>query len=249
MLEKFIDNAREDSLTAAVFSHLRHLPSQLFWRILSKACCCAENLPDCPGEPDIFNPWPKWNPTGTVTNNTYVEPDVFIRFAAFDLIIEAKIAKAGTQSGDQWQNELIAYTNEYGKDKRSVRMIALGGIHSEGDVTLTHTWRESATESGSVSGNSHQFNCPVHMCQWSTVLLECQRLKRELEEANMNNPSFQTFAHIRILNDLRLFFEVHGYPALKWFDDFKFESNLLDDSVGSDQQYFRNISLNFQSLL
>lgn len=246
MLEKFIDKACEDSLTAAVFSHLLHLPSKLFWRILSEACCTA-NPGDYPGEPLIFNFRPKWNPAGTKPNNTYVEPDIFIHFAGFDLIIEAKIAKAGTQSRDQWQKELIAYTNEYGKDKRSVRMIALGGIHSEDDVPLTHTLRESATESGSVSGDSHQFNCPVHMCQWSTVLLQCQRLKRELEEANTINPSSQTYAHIRVLNDLRLFFEAHGYQALKWFDDFKFKSNLLDDSVESDQQYFRNISLQFQS--
>jgi hypothetical protein len=247
MLEKFINKACENSLFAAVFSHLLHLPSQLFWRILSKACYTA-NLGNYPGEPLIFSFRPKWNPAGT-TNVTYVEPDFFVRFADFDLIIEAKIAKAGTQSRDQWRKELIAYTNEYGKDKRSVRMIALGGIHSEDDVPLPHTWRESATESGSVSGDSHQFNCPVHMCQWSTVLLECQRLKRELEEANTINPSSQTYAHIRILNDLTLFFEEHEYPALKWFADFDFKPNLLDISVDSDQQYFQNVSLKFRSLL
>jgi len=226
MLEKFIDNAREDSLTAAVFSHLLHLPSETFWEILREACY-TNYLPEYPGDPELIS-WPNWNSEGT-ENTDRVIPDLFMRFKAFDLIIEAKIKDDGTQDRLQWERELIAYANEYGKEK-PVRMIALGGIHLENDDRLTDP-----------------VNCPVHMCRWSSVLLECQRLKRELE-ANKHTATSRTSADIRILTDLMAFFAAHGYPALQWFDDFDFKSNLLGASVDSDQQYFRNISLKFQRL-
>ena len=131
MIAKFIDNAREDSLTASVFSHLLHLPSEVFWRILRQACY-SKNLPDFPGEPELA-PWPRWNPAGT-ENPGCVIPDLFIRFDAFDLIIEAKIKDDGTQDRSQWERELTAYMNEYGKEEKTIRMLAIGGIHSHQDV-------------------------------------------------------------------------------------------------------------------
>ena len=229
MLERYINNARENSLTAAVFSHLLHLPSEMFWQILCKGCY-TKNLPDYPGEPELIW-WPSWDAKET-GNPVRVEPDLFMRFSSFDLIIEAKRWDNGMQDTDQWTRELIAYTNVYGKDKRSVRMIALGGIHSENDGEVQH---ESVV-------------CPVHMCRWSGLLHKCQCLKIELEKTNHNNPSSRVYAYIRILNDLTAFFEVHGFPALKWFLDFDFKSNLLDDTVESDRQYFQNISNQFQKL-
>jgi len=245
MLPKFIDNAREDSLTAAVFSHLLHLPTEVFWRIMRRAC--YTNLqPDYPGEPRSVEFWPNWKSAGT-GNSDRVIPDLFMRFMSFDLIVEAKIKDHGTQYRTQWQRELIAYTNEYGKEKRLVKMIALGGIHSESDERLTHQWCEATTASGDANVETHQFDCVVHMCRWSTVLLECQRLKVELEETNKNNPSSRTFADLRILNDLIVFFATHGYVVLRWFDDFDFRSNLLGPLADSDQHYFRNISLQIQS--
>ena len=239
MLAKFIDKAREDSLTASVFSHLLHLTSEQFWKILSGACY-TKMQPEHPGEPILVVAWPNWNATKT-SNEFRVFPDLLIRFTDFDLIIEAKIAEAGTQYREQWQNELIAYTNEYGKEKRQVRMIALGGIHSERGEPLSHTW----SEPNGRSGESHHFECLVHMCQWSTVLLECQRLKRELERKK--HSASRMAADIRILNDLIALFAAHNYPALQWFKDFDFKSNFLTPLVDSDQQFFRNISHQFQS--
>jgi hypothetical protein len=160
------------------------------------------------------------------------------------LIIEVKRWDRGMQDDQQWEKELIAYTNEYGAQKRQVKMIALGGIHSHKDQTIKYVWRPNDAD----GENPHDFICPVHMCQWSTVLLECQRMKRALERSNRNNPSSQTFADLRILTDLTAFFTTHGYVALRWFEDFDFKSNLLDDSADSDQQYFHNIRFRFQSL-
>jgi len=233
MLEKFIDNAREDSLTAAVFSHLFHLPSEMFWKEILCRACYTKNLPDDAGEPEEILPWSSWDAKET-ENSDRVIPDLFIRFASFDLIIEAKRWDNDMQTPSQWQNELIAYTNKYGKGKQ-VRLLALGGIRSENDELLTSP-----------------VVCPVHMCRWSAVLLECQRLKKNLEEKKLDKettPPSRTYADVRILNDLIAFFDAHGFPALQWFADFNFKSNLLSSSVDIDQQYFRNISLQFQSLL
>ena len=230
MLAKFIDDAREDSLTAAVFSHLLHLPCEVFWQVLRQACY-SKSLPDNPGEPLMFHAWPNWNPKDT-GNSDRVIPDLFIRFASFDLIIEAKRWDNDMQDPSQWQRELIAYINEYGNEKREVKMLAMGGIHSEIDEKLIH----------------QSFDCTVHKCRWSTVLLECQHLKREYEEKNKTNPTSRVSADVRILDDLIDLFATHGFVVLRWFADFDFKPNLLDSSVDADQQHFQNISLQFKSL-
>jgi hypothetical protein len=131
MISRFIANPREDSLTAAVFSHLLHLPSEVFWDILRRSCG-SRDLPGNPGGPLQVDPWPKWSAKGT-TNQRSVSPDFFIRFAEFDLIVEAKRGDHGTQSPDQWKRELTAYANEYGEEEQAVRMLAIGGIHGEAD--------------------------------------------------------------------------------------------------------------------
>jgi hypothetical protein len=240
MLVQFTNNSIEDSLTAAVFSHLLHLPSDMFWRILRKACYSKE-LPQDAGEPKQLNVRPKWT-----YEATWRRPDLFIRFDDFDLIIEAKKKDDKKQSRSQWEDQFVAYTNKYGKEK-PVRMIALGGIHIEKDDLLPFNYRESAKERSGISVESVTFNCPVHMCRWSTLLLECNRLKRDLEEKNEKTPSPQTYAHLRILTDLIAFFAAHGYPLLRWFADFNFKPNLLDDDCcSSHQQYFRKISHKLQ---
>jgi hypothetical protein len=245
MLAKFINNAREDSLTASIFSHLLHLPSEVFWSILSNACPSAK-FPTYPGEPKSIHAWPNWNSFGT-KNTHRVIPDLVIEFHDFDLIIEVKRWDIPMQDKEQWKSEFKAYTNEYGEKKRKVKMIALGGILSSEDKELEHNW-QSNDASGRAKGNdSHTFICPVYMCQWSTVLHECECLKRKLKEDNKNNPSSRTYADIRILNDLKALFETHGYAALRWFDDFDFKPYLLDTSVDSYQQFFRNSIFQFQS--
>src|SRR5438552_1575411 len=111
MLGKFVVHC-EDSLMAAVFSHLLHLPFTIFWHILRDACY-GTGLPAVVGEPKIIALWPKWDPQGT-RNSSYVEPDLFLRFEDFDLIIEAKRWDQGMQSRNQWEDQLTAYANEYG---------------------------------------------------------------------------------------------------------------------------------------
>lgn len=75
MLGKFIKH-QEDSLTASVFTHLLHLPIELFWQILHEACYTA-NLPGDSGALRQMNRWPSWSPEGT-GNVQRVIPDLFL---------------------------------------------------------------------------------------------------------------------------------------------------------------------------
>jgi hypothetical protein len=138
----------------------------------------------------------------------------------------------------------MAYANEYGHERRVVRMIALGGIHSHCDATLPHTWHSIPRGTGGLEHDTHAFECPVYMCQWSTILLECQRYKRRLEVAAV--PTSRTLADIRILGDLIALFERHGYRVLRWFEDFDFASMRLDDQWVVDLGFLNAASYQFQ---
>ncbi|MFA6290075.1 MAG: hypothetical protein WC661_22035 [Opitutaceae bacterium] len=93
-------NHCEDSLTAAVFTHLLHLPVELFWRILRDACYTCR-LPENSGEVLDAAFWPAWDAAGT-NNSARVIPDLFLRFTEFDLIIEAKRWDDSMQDKHQW---------------------------------------------------------------------------------------------------------------------------------------------------
>src|ERR1035438_1525802 len=102
MLGKYI-NIREDSLTASVFTHLLHLPTEVFWRILRNACYTSR-LPEYPGEPISVEFLPNWDSKGT--DNTHcVIPDLFMRFANLHLIIESKRWDVNMQDRGQWTKE------------------------------------------------------------------------------------------------------------------------------------------------
>jgi len=245
MLEKFID-PRENSLTATVFSHLLHLPADVFWQILRKACL-TNSLPPCPGEPTAINYWPKWNPSGT-GNDRYVEPDVFLRFAEFDLIIEAKRWDARMQDRNQWLRELQAYTNEYGEENCPVRLIALGGVdnHGEPDDELRGMWSPvSVKRADDGATTTLPIVCPVHACRWDCLLAECQRMEKAL--AKLPLASFQTGAHRRILADLIDLFAGHGFPTGQWFEDVVQEHPRFGSTMQSYHLTFSTLSSRFQS--
>ena len=198
----------ENSLTAAVFGHLLHLPIELFWQVLRNACY-TDRLPPCPGEPTLVTPWPSWDATGT-RNSTRVEPDLFLRFPNLDLIVEAKRRDERQQNPEQWRDQLIAYANEYAGEgtRPEVRLIALGGLWGHAD-------EEIKVEVSPAAATAVEIRCPVHMCRWGRLLEECRRLERELGRAGY--ATAQTHAHRRILADLIGLFAVHGFQTGTWF--------------------------------
>ncbi len=212
MLGKFINHC-EDSLTASVFTHLLHLPSEVFWKILSNACYYTDCLPKHAGEPLSVEPFPNWNPKGTVNTNRVI-PDLFIRFANFDLIVEAKRRDADMQDPDQWEKEVTAYANEFGEEKIPVRMIALGGVGN----------RKKDEEVPFINRS-----CTVHMCKWEHLLAECKRMKKEME--GIQYKSSQTYACARTITHLIDLFAWHGFSTGQWFSDFNFEKHRLSPLI------------------
>lgn len=219
----------EDSHTASVFTHLLHLPLESFWAILRRACY-TERLPRDPGELLSVDPWPRWDATG-IPGKTAIIPDLFLRFADFDLIIEAKRGDDGMQDPQQWRRELIAYTNEHGDDDKPVKMVALGGIHGKQDEEVTHRTTDQAD-----SGRLKEWSCPVYMCRWRSLLDQCQRMRRELER--LDYPTSQSAAALRVLVDLIDLFVWHGFSTGLWFADVEFAHYRLASSIEAHLRLF-----------
>jgi hypothetical protein len=224
MLGKHLNHC-ENSLTAAVFTHLLHLPIELFWRIL-RGACHTDQLPQCPGEPLLVDPWPNWDPKGT-QNSSRVVPDMFLRFHRLDLIIEAKRWDAEMQCPEQWRDQLTAYANQYAGESEpaDVRLIALGGTLRTEDAEVVIKRPVLASDSPTRGAWPAEIKCPVHMCRWSGLLAECQRVEREL--GKMSYVTSQSIAHHRILMDLIDLFSWHGFQTGLWFADVVPNAKLL----------------------
>jgi hypothetical protein len=155
-----------------------------------------------------------------------VEPDVFICFKEFDLIIEAKRWDEKMQSRSQWENELQGYANEHGELRKPVRLIALGGIRSTDDDQIEAQWSNPAK-----GGKSIVIQCPVHMCRWQSLLSECRRMERELKRASY--PSSQTHANQRILLTVISIFEAHSFLLGTWFCEMVPRLPQIANNIGS----------------
>lgn len=212
MLGKYINHC-EDSLTASVISHLLHLPSELFWRILRKACL-SNDLPEYSGEIKGVEYWPQWPADGT-ENIRIVVPDVFLRFADFDLIIEAKRRDATMQDRGQWVNEIKAYHNEHGKSQK-LFVLALGGIANEADEDV--------------------YTIKIVKCKWIDLLHVIKSYQKELDSLTFQQ--HQQAAHQRVLADVIDLLYWHGISG-RWFKDFEFNLYKLGHSETSQEILYR----------
>ena len=95
----------EDPKTSSVFETLLMLPDELLWEVLRAACFDNDNLPMVSGQIEDYEFWPHWDSANT-SNTKLVEPDVFIRFQSFDLIIEAKYRDNYGQYSQQWEDRV-----------------------------------------------------------------------------------------------------------------------------------------------
>lgn len=204
MIRRFL-KSNEDSFTSTVFSQLLHLPFECMWAILKEASF-EHVLPPEPGEPVRVEFWPHWDPENTI-NSTMVEPDLFFRFADFDLIVEAKRWDQGQQDRAQWERELQAYVNEYGDERKRVYMLALGGLHQ------FETERLPVPPDGADE-------CQVVMMQWNRILQATQRLRTSLERVRF--PSSSICAQIRTLDHVIDAFAHHGFATGRWYQDLPF---------------------------
>ena len=196
----------EDSLTAIVFDGFKYLPVELFWKIL-KGSLYNDKLPHASGEIEEFLFWEKWDAEGT-SNSNYVEPDLFIRFHDFDVIIEAKRYDTKQQSQEQLKNEIEAYYNVYAEDEKSLYFIQCGGLqHKEDEI-----YKE------------------VVICKtdWTALMYSISRIKMQLEE-HANTSLDQAIS--RILSDILIGLELHQFYKIDWLGDFKIENRLKNFDI------------------
>lgn len=199
-VKRAIFKANEDALTSSIFERLMYLPQELLHHIFATALFDdIENLELHQIESITF--WPNWSAEYTL-NASRVEPDVFIRTAKQDIIIEAKRYDVNQQYVDQWEKEIQAYYNEYAHESKPLLFIALGGLY-------THE-----TQIIDVNGNEHK----IYMCAWKSLLNTIQHIIYDMELAS--NYTNSNVALARILKDIVLCFELFGFPTALWLERF-----------------------------
>lgn len=176
----------EDSLTSSIFSLLFYLPLNIFWNILTNACYSFD-LPEQTGEILLYEFWPHWKCDGT-NNQNFIEPDLFIRFQNFDIIIEAKRWDYFSQQNKkQWEAQLKAYSNEYAEDNKKVYFIALSGL---------------------IAGEEFQIpvnDVSIFTCRWHRILEQVQKNVAQ-------NAQLESNVNLKIiLNDLLIAFALHDF--------------------------------------
>lgn len=201
VLNKKADIQRnEDVKTSSILGLLLLLPAEMFWKLLRSSMSDTHMLPASSG--DILNSefWPHWNVDNKdteVTNQKLVEPDVFIEFENFDLIIEVKL-DGNFQYSDQWTNEVCAYKSNISTEKELI-FVALGGNASLDSILLTK---------GRAKGTT------VHKCSWNR-LLEVVHSEVEYQE----HATYPYDRHIlRILHMIEKAYTIYGERVTLWME-------------------------------
>ncbi len=138
-------------------------------------------------------------------NENFVEPDVFLRFEKFDVIIEAKYNDNNRQYQEQWNREITAYRYNFREDKKVV-FIAVGGneTYANGNATdLNKILEAENTE-------------PVYKCSWQDLLQNVSKRKDDLKKEDTNDNNIRS--QLRILDNIILAFNVNGVYTYKWLD-------------------------------
>lgn len=174
------------------------------------------------GELADYDFWPHWDPKET-KNSHYVEPDVFLEFDNFSIIIETKLTDETKIREGQNKNELEAYYNEYSKSKKSY-LIALGG------------------DTADIKKELEKFpELKEHLltCSWWQLLWTIEAELNNLDKKNNDNETF------RLLTDCVKAIKSYGYNS--WSNDLTmlFDGNKKDyiiDDTEKTINYLKNIN-------
>ena len=230
----------EDPMTSAIFENLILLQDDVLWHILRTACFESDYLPKNAGSLLYHEFWPHWDPTET-GNSNFVEPDLFLAFEEFNVIIEAKYGDGDGQNECQWKREIQAYFNEcasFGSncigegekifvDNKKVFLIAIGGngVKEKGIITafdkpvLINIQRQESID------------ITVQRCSWFSLLVQVSNFKKELEKITVPNANLA--AIVRLLNNIVLAFNLNGIYCLEmeWFDALPDMYRISEDSI------------------
>jgi hypothetical protein len=197
-------NTCEDSCTGGVFDLLKYLPTELFWQIL-KNSLLLDNLPTVCGTIENIEFWPKWSvkELEEVKNTNYIEPDVFISFTDFDVIIEAKRYDEKQQNPNQHYDQLTTYFNELnekGSEYKKVYYVLLGGLHIA-----------DTTEEISVANHTVQLS----KLKWSSLLDAVVSVKTSIEKQVLKHQK----PMLLLLEDVITVLAIHGFHKKKWLSN------------------------------
>lgn len=203
-------NTNEDPKTSAIFENLMLLPDNVFWYILRCSCSDNSSLPTNTGRLISYRFWPHWDKTNT-NNANYIEPDLFLEFEEFDIIIEAKYGDRSGQYRDQWEKEIIAYSNEYELKKEFV-FIAVGGNIS--------------TKTEIIKVKNHSIT--IYKCSWLSLLININRYDKELECVTVFDMNLS--ATRRLLSNIILAFNINGVYNIDWFNTIAQSHTIISQS-------------------
>lgn len=201
ILKKGVEIKRnEDVKTSSIIGVLSLLPAELFWKLLKKSFPNHHNLPLSSGDIVGVDFWPHWYVDGSdkeVTNDKYVEPDVYIEFENFNLIIEVKL-DGNPQYPEQWKNQILAYQTNV-KSSKPLVYVALGGNCSYDAFSLT-------------GGNVNELL--VYRCSWQRLL---ETIHEEMEYLG-SNPYQYDNQNLRILRMAEQAFAIYGERVTSWME-------------------------------
>lgn len=200
----------EDPKTSSVFENLMLLPDNVFWYVLKQSCFNNNTLPINSGRLLSYAFWPHWDGKGT-GNTNYVEPDLFLEFEEFDVIIEAKYGDTGGQGEGQWRDEIIAYHNEFGEEKPFV-FIAVGG-----NMNVLEE---------SIKVRKDLVN--IHKCNWLSILMAVNKYEKELD--NISAPDMNYSSTKRLLDNIILAFNINGVYNIDWFNTMARKTPIINTS-------------------
>lgn len=180
----------EDFKTSSSIGLLKYLPDDVFWNIMRNSCI-GLNTNEF-GKILSFNFWSHTDPLDT-TNDSFVEPDVWIETENFDVLIEAKVTDGAGQYEQQWKNEIQSILNEQSNNdyQKPIVLIALGGNENlQPDTVLL---------------KDEDF--PVFKSSWHNLILSVVR-ERDLSDTNDSI--------CRLLEDVIELFARQGVMAITW---------------------------------
>jgi hypothetical protein len=204
-----INAPNEDSLTSSVIGQLKYLPAEEFWSLIRSACSDSRNLPQTSGDFEEIHFWPRWS-ADLIKDKQIVEPDVFIRFLEFDLIIEAKRTDISGQSEHQWREQVLGYCAEYRTENEQAKplcYVTMGGNNS------------LSTDTIDIPGEN--FSVTINKCNWLGLLIKIENLKARLSLDQHSECNAKGM--IRLLDDIVDAFAYHGIFHISWFEGMEYQ--------------------------
>ena len=184
---------REDLLTAAFFSRFTYLSGLLQHRLLKKWL----------GEGDFtefkgIDFWPRYELPNHKTRN-FVEPDLLLRFAECDLLVEVKPPEGGDQYHEQWQLEIEGYYDQEDKTK-PLYFLAIGRV---GKVL-------AELDTDAIRAKHDQFQL-ANVREWQPIAYELRKLLLSYDLDAQDK---------RIVGDMLKSLELYGIQSyeLRWDD-------------------------------